>query len=149
MPIWPAKDLLNHDAQSTAAILAHEAAADPHTGYLKTASWEGSWAAAPADTVNESLIYPHDSAEIEAIYIAPIGAPGSGSVVVHQGIDGGGNNCLGDVNFDVSTLGANAPSSIGLTAMAADKRGNANEGLRISLANCTVPHVIKVQWRRY
>lgn len=118
-------------------------------GYLRTASWEGSWAAAEPDTVNESLIYPHDSAEIEAIYIAPIGAPGTGTVVVHQGIDGGGNNCLGAVSFNVATLTANTPSSIGLTATAADKRGNANEGLRISLANCTVPHIVKVQWRRY
>mgnify|MGYP001585100199 CR=1 FL=1 len=110
-----------------------------------------SFAAAPVDTVRARAIYPFDSGQVRAIYVAALGtAPTAGTLAVQRGIGAGGATMLPSATVALNLLAANTvagadnSASPGLTATTANLQGDVGDGITIEVVNVNQDIVVMI-----
>ena len=99
-------------------------------------------------TIEERVGFPFALSEIETILVGPIGVAGTGTITFEKGMQGG-TNILASASFDVSTLTDNTMEDINdLNGTAANYQGGVIDVVLVSMINCTVPHMVKITFKR-
>lgn len=133
------------DATARASAAAAQATADAAVS-REIVAW--TFPAAASDTIQQTIPYPFDGAQVYAIQIAPNGAAGTGTLTALGGIAGAGNTLLNAASFDLSGLTGSTATELTLTATAADLQGDLGDYLQIAIANGSVQHEVLVQFGR-
>lgn len=107
-----------------------------------------TFAADAGNTIEERVGFPFALSEVEDIHVGPIGVKGTGTITFAKGMQGG-TNILTAASYDVSTATDNTMVSVGaLSATPANYQGGVLDVVLISMINCSVPHLVKITFKR-
>ncbi len=135
----------NHTGTQIASTISDFGAA---AGALERETVSLTFAADAGNTIEERVGFPFALSEVEDIHVGPIGVKGTGTITFAKGMQGG-TNILTAASYDVFTATDNTMVSVGaLSATPANYQGGVLDVVLISIINCSVPHLVKITFKR-
>jgi|15BtaG_2_1085339.scaffolds.fasta_scaffold04886_3 hypothetical protein len=105
------------------------------------------FAADGGNSIEARISFPGPSTEVEAIYVGPIGADGTGTMTFEKGMQGGTD--LTASTLDVSGLTTDTLEDINdLHGTQANYQGGPTDVVLVTAINCDVPHLVKITFKR-
>ncbi len=121
--------------------------ADDHTHYFTLSPQHIEFAADGGNSIEARISFPGPSTEVEAIYVGPIGADGTGTMTFEKGMQGGTD--LTASTLDVSDLTTDTLEDINdLHGTQSNYQGGVTDVVLVTAISCDVPHLVKITFKR-